>query len=98
MRITRKHYFGFLIGVLLPIISIPVILGLWTVLANFYWSQVWSQFSMGGDSQAKFMSLSLFSNLLVFYAFINRDNYEIGRGIIFGTMAYAPYFIYVYYF
>ena len=40
-------------------------------------------------------SLALISNLIWFYMFLNREYYDVARGIIFAMLCFIPYMIYV---
>jgi hypothetical protein len=45
--------------------------------------------------RSKFLSLAIIANLFWFYLSLNRERYELGMGIILGTILYLPYVLYV---
>ena len=58
---------------------------------------LWDQFLNLHIIRSKYLSLCLLSNLAWFYLFLNKQNYQIARGIIGGTLFYIPYILYVNY-
>lgn len=95
---SMKRTFGLLIGLLSPIVFIPIILGLQAWLQNFMFAQLWYKFTHSDAVQAKFLSISIISNLIWFYLFLNKEKWELAMGVIVGTIAYLPYIVYLLYF
>jgi hypothetical protein len=55
----------------------------------------WEQFITDARYTSKYLSLSFIPNLFWFYFFLNREQYEVTRGIILATLSMVPYAIYV---
>lgn len=86
---------GFLIGFLTPVISIPLVIWILAVFQDFYFSQLWYKFTVNTMVQSKFLSLACIPNLLWFYLFLNKERYDLARGVIIGCAAFIPYIVYV---
>jgi len=86
---------GLFIGILVPVIAVPLIMLLLSWAQNFYFSQLWHKFTYDQVVQSKVLSLSIIPNLAVFYLFLNRERYDIARGIIIGSACFLPYILYV---
>ena len=83
------------IGFLSTLIFIPVTIAVLAWSQDFYFSQLWSKLLIDIKVQSKFISLSIIPNLLWFYFFLNRERYDIARGIILGSALFLPYIIYI---
>jgi hypothetical protein len=94
-RITKEHVLGFLIGVLTPIIFLPVIVFILAQSRHSEFSYLWSQVNDSVEYLSRYLSLGLIPNLLWFYLFLNKEKYAYTRGIIFGMLIYAPFMVYV---
>lgn len=90
-----KRTVGLLIAVLTPVIAIPATIALIAWAQNFYFIQLWSQFIDSKDITSKFISLSIIPNLGWFYLFLNKERYDIARGIIIGSALYLPVVLYL---
>jgi len=95
---TRDHTKGLLIGVLVPLIFVPLVFLILTWVGDYYYSQLWVKFKIILDYRVKILTLSVLSNLIWFYVFLNRERYNLAMGIILGSMLYAPYVIYIKFF
>jgi hypothetical protein len=62
---------------------------------NYPFEYLWKQFLNMDMVRSKFLSLAIIANLLWFYLSLNRERYELGMGIILGTILYLPYVLYV---
>jgi len=98
MNWTKEHTIGVLIGIVSPLIFVPIMLLLLGWIQNYSFLRLWHEFDMITKYQIKIITLSLISNLIWFYLFLNRERYNVGRGIIIGTILYAPYIIYIKFF
>ena len=91
---TNKITLGLVIGIVSPFVFMPIILFVLSqsqhVSFSFYWDLAWSD----PKKTSKYLSLSLISNLIWFYLFLNREKYEYTRGIILGMLCYVPFMIY----
>lgn len=92
---TRSHWMGLLIGVLSPLIFIPIVILLLTWVENFLFTQLWYKFTVDPIVRSKVVSIAIISNLIWFYVFLNREKWGYAYGIIAGTVLYLPYIIYV---
>ena len=97
MKSNLKLIYGLLIGVFSPILFIPVLLAIIAEVQYFEFTYLWDQFLNLHIIRSKYLSLCLLSNLAWFYFFLNKQNYQIARGIIGGTLFYIPYILYVNY-
>lgn len=98
MKWTKEHTIGVLIGIVSPLVFVPIMLLLLSWLQNYSFGRLWHEFDMITKYQIKILTLSLISNLIWFYLFLNKERYNIGRGIIIGTLLYAPYILYIKFF
>ena len=88
---------GLIIGLLTPVICIPLIIWISSLAYNFMFTQLWYKLMHSRSSQSTFLSLSCIPNLLWFYFFINRERYDLAKGIIVGTATFIPYIVYLVY-
>ncbi|HRP53239.1 MAG TPA: hypothetical protein PLI97_06985 [Fluviicola sp.] len=86
---------GLLIGLLTPLLCVPITIGLLAWAQSFYFSVLWDKFLTDMVVTSKFLSLSIIPNLIWFYFFLNRERYDLARGIIVGSAFYLPYIFYV---
>jgi hypothetical protein len=94
-KITKEHVLGFLIGVLSPIMFLPIIVFILSQSRHTEFSYLWSQVNDSVEYFSRYLSLGLIPNLLWFYLFLNKEKYAYTRGIIFGMLIYAPFMVYV---
>lgn len=94
-NITKENVFGFLIGIISPIVFLPVVLLFLSFVQDTTVYYLWEQFKISDVHRSKDLSLSLISNLIWFYVFLNTDRYPYVRGILLGMFFYVPYMIYV---
>ncbi len=92
---TLAHTKGLVIGILSPILFLPLVILILAWSRNYSFGEIWDMFMLSRQTMSKVVSLAIISNLLWFYVFINRNNYGLAMGIILGTIAYLPYIIYV---
>lgn len=95
INFTRDHAIGLLIGVVSPLVFLPVVLLILSYAQNTSFEYLWQQVVQFPEYRSKYVSLALISNLPWFYLFLNRDRFNITRGIILGMIVYVPYMIYV---
>lgn len=91
----RKHTIGLVIGILSPLIFIPVVILLLSWFENYLFEQLWYKFVNDSTVRAKIFSLAIISNLIWFYMMLNREKWGLAMGIIVGTILYLPYILYV---
>lgn len=94
IRITQKHIVGAAIGIIFPIIMLPVTVFILSSLQHYPFSVLWGKLH---DLMilSKTLSLSIIPNLIWFYIFLNRERYEIAKGIIVGSAFHLPFIVYV---
>jgi hypothetical protein len=95
---TKAHTVGMLIGVISPLIFIPIVILLLAWVENFMFEQLWYKFTVAAAVRAKIVSLAIISNLIWFYLFLNREKWGTAMGVIVGTILYLPYILYVNFF
>jgi hypothetical protein len=95
---NRNHTYGMLVGILLPIVFLPVIIAILSWAQGFYFQQLWYQFKNNNGVMSKMITLAILSNLGVFYYFLNKEKYHFAAGIIVGTLFYLPMVVYFLYF
>lgn len=86
---------GMIIGLLSPVILIPLTVLVIAWAQNFYFSVLWSKFFSDLAVMSKLLSLSIIPNLIWFYTFLNRERYDLARGIIIGSALHLPFILYV---
>jgi hypothetical protein len=94
-KITKEHVLCFLIGVLSPIVFLPIIVFILSQSRQTEFSYLWNQVNDSVEYLCRYLSLGLIPNLLWFYLFLNKEKYAYTRGIIFGMLIYAPFMVYV---
>lgn len=95
IKIKKTHVIGWVIGLFSPIVFLPIVLLILSFIKHVSFVYMWEQFTTFSEYTSKYFSLALISNLLWFYVFLNRENYEIVRGIIFAMICFIPYMLYV---
>lgn len=92
---TPSHSKGLLVGVLSPIVFIPITIFVLALINSYDFSFLWDKFLANQNYRSLVISISVISNLVWFYISLNRENYGFARGVIFGTFCFLPYIIYV---
>ena len=95
---TLQHTFGAMIGILTPIAIFPLVLVFLAWMQDYYFEFLWAKFNSNNPYQIKILTISIIANLFWFYFFLNRKKYDHVRGIIIGSIAFAPYVLYVKFF
>jgi hypothetical protein len=95
IKIKKNHFVGFGIGLLSPLLFIPIVLFILASVTSVSYGYIWEQFITFPEYTSKYTSLALISNLLWFYMLLNREYYDVARGIIFAMLCFIPYMIYV---
>ena len=94
INFTREHAIGLLIGVVSPLVFLPVVLLILSFAQNTSFNYLWDQVVQFPEYRSKYISLALISNLVWFYLFLNREKYNYSYGIILGMIVFVPYMIY----
>ncbi|MFA7273820.1 MAG: hypothetical protein WC044_08120 [Crocinitomicaceae bacterium] len=95
---NRNHTLGLLVGIVLPILFIPVIIAFMAWAQNFYFQQLWFKFFNSSAVMSKILTLAILANLGVFYVYLNREKYHFAAGIIVGSLLYLPVVVYFLFF
>ena len=95
---NKQLLYGTFLGVITPILFLPVLVYFLSLSKGMDFDVVWSQISTNNMNTSKYLSLSMIVNLIWFYYFLNKEQYHLTRGIILGMICFAPYMVYIYYF
>ena len=95
---NKQLLYGTLLGVITPILFLPVLVYFLSLSKGMDFDVVWSQISTNNMNTSKYLSLSMIINLIWFYYFLNKEQYHLTRGIILGMICFAPYMVYIYFF
>ncbi len=90
-----EHTKGLILGILSPLIFVPIVIFLIALSRGYSFNEIWDMFLLSKQTSSKVISISIISNLIWFYLFINRNNYGLAMGVIMGTISFLPYIIYV---
>ncbi|MDP4865638.1 MAG: hypothetical protein NWR53_03145 [Crocinitomicaceae bacterium] len=92
---TKNHTYGLIIGIISPLIFIPLVILMLSWIENFQFSQLMSKFMNASIVRSKIISIAIISNLIWFYLSLNREKWGLAMGIIVATMLFLPYILYV---
>ena len=95
---NKQLLIGTLIGILTPILFLPILIFFLSLSKGIDFEVIWSQISNNNMNTSKYLSLAMILNLLWFYYFLNKEQYHLTRGIILGMICFAPYMVYIYFF
>lgn len=95
---TKNHTYGLIIGLISPLIFIPLVILLLSWIENFQFSQLMSKFMNASIVRSKIISIAIISNLIWFYLSLNREKWGLAMGIIVATVLFLPYILYVNFF
>lgn len=98
IKLTKHHGLGVLIGLVSPLIFIPIVIFIFSCIQNHEFGRLWSDFKRFDAMQVKVITVALLSNLIWFYRTLNKEFFNVGRGIIIGTLLFSPYIVYVKFF
>jgi hypothetical protein len=98
IELTKHHVLGIIIGLASPLIFIPIVIFVFSLIQNYEFGRLWSDFKRFDAMQVKVITVSLLSNLIWFYRTLNKEFFNVGRGIIIGTLLFSPYIVYVKFF
>lgn len=86
---------GMIIGLISPFLFVPLTILIISWAQHYSFSLFWDRFFMDLNVMSKFLSLSIIPNLIWFYVFLNKERYDLARGIIIGSALFLPFIIYV---
>lgn len=92
---NKNHVIGMLLGLITPLLFVPVVLLIISWMQDYYFTQLWFKLMTNVPYQVRIITLSIISNLFWFYFFLNREHYDRAMGVILGSLLFAPYIIYI---
>jgi len=95
---SRSHTLGLIIGIILPILIVPLVILFLSWAQNFYYEQLWYRFINNNSTMSKMLTLAVLANLGLFYIFLNKEKYQFAMGVILGTVCYLPLIVYFVFF
>ncbi len=95
INLTQKNLVGMAIGVISPFLIVPLTIAFLAWYQHYPFGLFWDKFLSDLTVTSKFLSLSIIPNLIWFYFFLNRDRYELARGVIIGSALFLPFIVYV---
>ncbi|MEJ6615524.1 MAG: hypothetical protein QNL61_01290 [Crocinitomicaceae bacterium] len=95
---SMDHTKGLLIGVVTPLVFIPLVLFIIALSQNYYFESLWNKFQLNGPYRIQIMTISIIANLVWFYIFLNKERFNVVMGVILGSLLFAPYIIYIKFF
>ena len=98
LKFTKEHLLGMGLGIITPLIIIPLVLILLSWVQDYYFEVIWNKFVYNSQYRIRIITISTIINLIWFYYFLNRKHYKAGWGVILGSVAFAPYVIFIKFF
>ncbi|MDG1348007.1 MAG: hypothetical protein P8M61_05025 [Crocinitomicaceae bacterium] len=95
---NRSHTLGLIIGIILPILIVPLVILILSWAQNFYYEQLWYRFMNNNSTMSKMLTLAVLANLGLFYIYLNKEKYQFAMGVILGTVCYLPLIVYFVFF
>lgn len=95
---TWDHVKGILLGIVTPLICVPLVLLIISWVQNYYFDFLWNKFSLSEAYRIKILTISIIANLIWFYLFLNKERWNLAMGVILGSIAFAPYVLYIKFF
>lgn len=89
---------GVLFGLLTPFVVLPLVMYLWAAWQDYTFDRMLHDFQYYPKPRIKMITLSIIANLIWFYRFLNKENWGRAMGVILGSLAYAPYILYIKFF
>lgn len=86
---------GLIIGVVSPLLISPLVVLLVSKRQNYPFNVLWTRFMYEAPMQSKIISLAIITNLIWFYIFLNRERWELAKGVVIGSAAFLPFIAYV---
>ncbi len=80
---SKQHTWGLLLGVITTLISIPIVLFIYSKIYND--ESIWFRFSINKVVQSKMFSLASITNLIWFHLSMRWEKYPLGMGVILAT-------------
>ncbi len=93
--LNKRIIAGWIIGIIIPLACIPLVISLlsWADSTRTF-NILWDEFTGSTIKQSKIVSLAVIANLGVFYFFLNRERYDLAKGVIIGSACFLPFILY----
>lgn len=95
---SKGHTLGMLLGIITPLLVVPLLMLFLSWVQDYDFSFLWRKLGFDQQYRVRMITLSIIANLFWFYYFLNRSKWDYGMGIILGSIALAPYIIYIKFF
>ena len=92
-KFSKKNLAGTVIGFIMPVLILPLTVYILGIVQKYPFQVLWNKLVENPMVLSKFLSLSIIPNLIWFYFFLNRDRYELARGIIIGSALHFPFIV-----
>jgi len=93
INITKEFILGVFVGLISPLIFLPLVIQLMVWIEHLQFGVLWDQFFIDRSAHTKLLSMSVVSNLIWFYlALNNRINFS--RGVLIASLLFVPYVLY----
>ena len=97
---NRYHTYGLITGLFTIFICTPLVCLIYPMIdtSSFLkFSNYWEMLFYNEVFRSKSLSLAVIPNLIWFYIFLNKRNYNFSMGIILSSAFFIPYVIYINY-
>lgn len=94
-RWTKEHTIGVLLGLVTPILFVPIAMFIYGFFEDVTVSKLWEKFQYLRDEKSKFISLACLGNLLWFHLSIRVKKFNLAMGIILSTFVYLFFVLYL---
>ena len=74
MRVNKQNFLGLIIGLLTPLLFLPLVLFLLSLYNGTSISSGWYMFTHNVHYTSKYLSLGCIPNLIWFYLFLNKED------------------------
>lgn len=95
---SKGHTIGLILGIITPLLIVPLLILFLSWVQDYDFDYLWRKFDFDAQYRVRMITLSIIANLLWFYYFLNRSKWDFGMGVILGSIALAPYIIYIKFF
>jgi tryptophan-rich sensory protein len=95
---SRNHTYGLIVGIILPMLMVPVVMLILSWVQNYSMDRLWYEFKRSDNTMSKMVTLAVLANLGIFYILLNKEKYNFAMGIILGSVLYLPLIVYLIFF
>ena len=97
---NRFHTYGLITGIVSVFLSTPLVCLIYPLIDTrsfLGFTNYWEMLFYNEVFGSKALSLAVIPNLIWFYIFLNKRNYNFSMGIILSSALFIPYVIYINY-